>query len=647
MPKYIIISLVWLTLLPAKAYDRPSVLELLDKYAETQDKLKSFILKCEDSWEMKPSEVPGVIKHYRESEVRFDGNRFSMHQHQWGGNLHSPYSVPKDDNRYLDELWDGKRWLTYVKTNRGADKDILTFNDASGDNTKDIFSGMYHGSPIRGFLPTDNQRIDLVLRKVDTISVRDEMDQVGKSKCYVIEAKTRGGKYKVWIDPEHGYNIAKVIVEKKSEAARRMGGRVQDDMSCSVRNIRFEKINDVWGPMEADIEMSHPWGNGRYRMKQHHKVTEIILNPDHDALGSFDSFVIDDIRNGALVHVAGIQEIDFRWQDGELIPDVDEFVINEIDRMANELLSERKAEAEPEAKLEPTPLTVLDLLDRYTATQSRLGSFIAKGESTIEYTGTAGQTGRTEKVICEFRFGGNRVNHRSSFWDGLLATKDKPAYKSFLWDGKNFYKYRQGRELKDNTVFIKKNDLSKKRLIATEYKGAPLMGICAGDYERVDSILRKADTISLRDKPEQIGDSNCFVIDAVTNCGKYTVWLDPDHGYNIAKVQVQRNKGDLVYDGQRVETTMSFLLDSVRFQKIDDVWVPMEAGVEYTDNKSRTARWHHKRTQMILNSDFDALKAFVPDDIPDGTKVLLASDWGQYKWHSGKVVTEDGSDVKF
>ena len=89
----------------------------------------------------------------------------------------------------------------------------------------------------------------------------------------------------------------------------------------SIKNVHFEKIDDVWVPVEADIVKHFTRPNGDFtKQKLHCKRTEIILNPDHDALGSF---LPTDIPNGARVSIAGIHNIRYIWQDGELIPNVD------------------------------------------------------------------------------------------------------------------------------------------------------------------------------------------------------------------------------------------------------------------------------------------------------------------------------------
>ena len=64
MYKYIIIDLLYLIPLQVIAAVSPTVSELLDKYAETQNKLKSFIIKSETSADIDESYAwPGWAQH--------------------------------------------------------------------------------------------------------------------------------------------------------------------------------------------------------------------------------------------------------------------------------------------------------------------------------------------------------------------------------------------------------------------------------------------------------------------------------------------------------------------------------------------------------------------------------------------------------
>ena len=63
----------------------------------------------------------------------------------------------------------------------------------------------------------------------------------------------------------------------------------------------------------------------------------------------------------------------------------------------------------------------------------------------------------------------------------------------------------------------------------------------------------------------------------------------------------------------------------------------MEADMQQAE-QSQTIKWHHKRTEMLLNPDHNKLASFVADDIPTGTKVHKQSDSTEYIWRNGKAV---------
>ncbi|MCX5636535.1 MAG: hypothetical protein NTX52_02430 [Planctomycetota bacterium] len=308
--------------------------------------------------------------------------------------------------------------------------------------------------------------------------------------------------------------------------------------------------------------------------------------------------------------------------------------------------------------------SVSDLLDKYQVARESLRSFIVKNISTIVENDTV-QGRRMNREVSEFRTDGDRVDCHVYWWTNL-ATEDEPAtiekgsYKSFIWDSESFFEYRRGNDI-DGVVFIDRHDDRKREQISIVYGGAPLTGIFNGDLDPVSSILHQADTISVRNKMEQVGGSECYVIDAVTQSGKYVVWIDPQHGYNIAKAEVYKEENDVAWGkplgwqgdlsdlqflGPRPVplNSFSFTLKNVRFEKINDIWVPMEADYEntktYTNGRIITTRMHDKRTYIDCAPDFEAVGAFVPD-IPDGSRVFLEYAPGiRYVWQNGKPVPD-------
>ena len=112
------------------------------------------------------------------------------------------------------------------------------------------------------------------------------------------------------------------------------------DYSSSLENVRFEKIDDVWVPAEADIRVRRELEDGRIMgINKHCERTYIDVNPDFEAAGAF----VADIPNGTLIAVPQISGIRYIWRDGELIPNLDELVIDSLDRMIQEEKGRPKA----------------------------------------------------------------------------------------------------------------------------------------------------------------------------------------------------------------------------------------------------------------------------------------------------------------
>jgi len=625
---------------------------ILDEYGKTQDSFRSFIFKAdiveESDLSFKGSGPKGHYIKYQDVEYRYDGDRFKLICKKWG-DISTRNNIPsRSDAPYTSYLWDGEKFV------RNSLHSKLGLINKNKKKAKKYGNALAKGAFtwINGYISGNGQRVDAFLTKhAKDVTICEESKIINGAKCYLVEANTPEGDFKIWFDCQHGYNVAKMEISIRPEHSSKF-----PRMSENVLQIeKFAEVNGVWIPVDGHLKWhnKHVNGDGGSGLKTI-KRRDILLNPDHEALGSF---LMDDIENGTRMAIVGIPAR-YIWQDGKLIPNVDKLVMKQIDTEVEKLLKEKinpkykpyaiiKEPNEVASKQEfksltlPMGLTVSELMAKYQVNQNRLQSFITKGESTFEIAGKSSEISREEKTASEFRYDGSRVNHRIRSWNDKIPPC-KARYESFLWDGESFIKYRQDSDSDKSSVFISRHNSDKNKMIAKGYKGAALMGICGGDYERIDLIFGKARSISLRDKTDTIGGLECYVIEANTKRGKYKVWIDPAHGYNIARVEVQRNKRNLIHYMEPLKAKMSFSLKNVRFEKIDDVWVPMEADIQQIENNgSKITRWHHKRIEFVLNPDHGALKSFVPDDIPDGTKVKLTGDSKKYEWRKGKPVAVD------
>jgi hypothetical protein len=317
---------------PAFAVEKLSVSELLDKYAANQDKLKSFVARTETNI-TEDITKDGTTSHFNKwviFELRYEDDGGDFHAYFCPKRVHSATDgslVPAD--RHTSSLWDGKR---YIEHHKGPTLDkSSTYISFSKKYIKDAIAIGFAGpGSILGLLYGDVERFDSILRQADSISVRNELEQVGSGDCYVIDAKTKNGTYNIWLDPKHGYGIAKADVNKGPKDL--WYGRPLDYFThapympnvISIRNVRFESVEGIWVPMEVDFRVHYKDFKGSNRtsvIDVHYRVTELLLNPDHDALGSF----VPDIENGTGVRIQEAPGIRYTWQEAK------KFVIDEWD----------------------------------------------------------------------------------------------------------------------------------------------------------------------------------------------------------------------------------------------------------------------------------------------------------------------------
>ena len=245
------------------------------------------------------------------------------------------------------------------------------------------------------------------------------------------------------------------------------------------------------------------------------------------------------------------------------------------------------------------------------------------------------------------------------FWGQInptfQATEDKANFNSGLWDGQDLYQYDRSTMRTPNAkghVIIRLNseDSRRPRYAATIecFPGSIPFGHLPGTIERVDSIIRKADSVFVRDSTEKIGNSDCYVIEAKAKTGSYTLWIDPAHGYLIAKAQIRIGPGDAFATGYVLpkNDNTSIYVKNVRFKKTGNAWFPVEADFgrrrDFPDGRYSTQSSHYKLGEIVLNPDHDELGSFVPGDIPNGAKVRILkgnthTEIGRYTWQDGKL----------
>jgi hypothetical protein len=312
----------------------PTATELLDKYTRALEARQSFISKSEvlsrqnfrfdagfDPAYLGTAEAvdkQGLELHLR-VEFRTDGRRTRRILYMWGDTgIYSSHDEARPS--YFFSQWDGESYYVHSSVaNDPVRRGVVQLGGITKDQWETQFI-RHSESWLLGY--HGDERLDAMLRKGKTLTVSEKMEDVLSSDCYVLKGDTGSGTITLWIDPDHGYNAAKVETHIRSPNST-------PDNSVTTRtkleNVLFKKIDDVWVPMEADslkqVDYYINGKKGRTREQSHHKRTQFLLNPDHDALGSFaDPFKSDPhLLDETTVHGVGDSR-SYLWQDGKLIP---------------------------------------------------------------------------------------------------------------------------------------------------------------------------------------------------------------------------------------------------------------------------------------------------------------------------------------
>ena len=310
----------------------------------------------------------------------------------------------------------------------------------------------------------------------------------------------------------------------------------------------------------------------------------------------------------------------------------------------------------------------LELVDKYAQALDSTLSFIEHHEKTTKFSyRVAGrQDEGTSLERGQFRYDDQRFYLQAYQWGDFGnkdLSKDTPHYTCNISDGRKKILYQNHRQLntpdRSGSAARLPNPRPEQKVVLSKHFGVSYIVGYIGSNERLDSILRKADSISVRKTTENVRGSECFVLDADTKYGRYTVWFDPEHGFHPSKARRRAKEGEYTHAHLMLkgETTFTYL-DTISFEKVDGIWVPMEAnagcdrvavGGDFVKDD-----YHYKRTDIILNPDHDKLGSFAdpifedPNNDPElvnGTRVRLKDPEIEYTWQDGKLVDKDGREV--
>lgn len=309
----------------------------------------------------------------------------------------------------------------------------------------------------------------------------------------------------------------------------------------------------------------------------------------------------------------------------------------------------------------------LEVSDKFAEKREKVISFIVntkqehKFKTKSKLKGPVYNNRGTKYFKCEYRCDATRGKESFYVWGNVSiyhpdVSEERAHYSSNLWDAENVYRYSRGDPASLGSLSLRRGKdpggvpKGEAQITRSSNIIGEMMGYHWGDDgKRVDKILAQARNLKLRQ--EKLRGINCYVIDAVVRGkGKYTVWIDPIHDYHIAKIHVQRKLHDKAAM-KRVKKNdyTNEIYEISRFQQIENSWFPEEYKVKRTTYHAETGTLSKSErvisfTSIILNPDHDALRSFMPDDIPNGAvvKIVAFPPSLRFVWQDGKLVDKNG-----
>jgi hypothetical protein len=345
--------------------------DLIDRCTLRLDRLDSWAIKCEVVSEVHRGarKDPNTIKHF---DLRFDGTRASVERRVRATYVEDVNGYEKAEENCLRLVWDGQMYKKYTKG--GADDSgtayLDDFTTGSPDAKDREVGALRYGHEAcfaTGYCFNSYVRIDKLLREAKTVSLRDGTEPVNGVVCHVIDAQTPYGDLAVWLDPEHGYAIAKHQIEANQAAGHLHFGRLLrvESVSETCEVTRFGRIDGIWIALEAIRRRRYLGEDVRLTANARVSITEFVLHPDHDELGSFEF----GIPNGTLVFLVRVIHIRYVWQDGDLIKHVDDDLVARLDAtLATMMPSEGRDQQAVKVAVEEEPVVSLPALDPNSTT---------------------------------------------------------------------------------------------------------------------------------------------------------------------------------------------------------------------------------------------------------------------------------------
>jgi hypothetical protein len=215
----------------------------------------------------------------------------------------------------------------------------------TADGTKEIGytqAQMQASESLDGNLARDQVSFVELFPQARELKLHPLTEDIRGSQCYLLEALTDHGAYKVWLDPAYGYLPRKAIVRKRGSDVfdhKPLTETYLSEVDFVLDAVEIQRVDGRFVPVACELEETWRRRDGRVQTtRTTHKRTHIDFEPDFEAMGAFKP----DIPNGTRVNYQDFMQtgLAYEWMNGKIVPAVDDSALTDIDTFLDDVKQE-------------------------------------------------------------------------------------------------------------------------------------------------------------------------------------------------------------------------------------------------------------------------------------------------------------------
>ena len=339
---FILLLCIPISLLAQQTTKPMDVNDLLELSQASYESLPPYAMHVETelSFPITQDSIDGEVLIY---EKRYDNRRLDV--------LYQTYEVRDQEKKLVFDkrgIWTGEQFQfrqQYLGSGMAEDQQIIAMGSYKEDEAKNMLISPYSGSFISGFMIGDSQHVCNILKQSGVSKLYERTETIGNNTCYIVEGKTQSGTYKIWIDPNNGFNVRKAIVNKQIGdlyynqpiTAGNSDNKVMVGCEISMSDVEVEEVGEYYIPISANLICKNKYSDGTTSQDTwSSKRSKVQLNPNFEEIGAF---VMDGIPEGTRVIVHEHPGLEYIWADGRFLLEVGLDAIEEIDKATQQIIS--------------------------------------------------------------------------------------------------------------------------------------------------------------------------------------------------------------------------------------------------------------------------------------------------------------------